>query len=447
MNDFWETRTTRTQSLPRRPRPPRRRRERFAGFGFPSMRWTRFTIGAVALATLGVMALGFAVLDPDATAADGPSAAGASPAPGERREQSARSVAIKRPTDPYFTHSWRRDLAPDPTEMLVTRADTFVVTTASVVSYATRDGKPRWVSEVKDPEPYLAVNANTVLVAVTDGFAALERSTGGERWRLTLDDPTDRSRTVALVRTESGPVAVVTTDRGGVVGIDAQTGDTLWSITVDGRPRGRLAAANDHGLVTVFHAREGHSDLRVIDAATGTVRWSRTMAPGTGTPIVVGDRLVIGWGAFDDEGTLAVLAVRDGRTIWEAEIQTSFEAGEEPTVAGDVLYVVDRSGMIEARTFGTGALLWQYEMQGFVLFGRPVVIGQYVVLHDMFADIYFLDRQTGRLRLRGQSIGVPVHYGAAGGRLVIAQSQRDHGQVAAYAPKVPASEVADQTTP
>ena len=73
--------------------------------------------------------------------------------------------------------------------------------------------------------------------------------------------------------------------RGGVVGVDAATGATRWSATVDGSPHGQLvtddrdrarrARRMDHG---------GRVELHVLDGATGAERWSTSLGVMTGLP-------------------------------------------------------------------------------------------------------------------------------------------------------------------
>ncbi len=323
---------------------------------------------------------------------------------------------------------WDADFDADPTALLVAGPDTFVVTPYSVRALATADGVRRWDVERQDAEPYLAANADTLLVGAVDGFEALDRATGRSRWRSRIEDPFDRARTVGLVATPSGTVAVGTTDRGRVIGLDATTGGLRWSVVVAGTPRGTLATDDVTGAAVLVTERGDATTLVVLDAAAGTVRWSVPLGLGTGSPFVDDTRIVVGT-ETPTHGVVRAYDLRTGRVRWEHAVSWPFEASEQITRSASELLVLDAGGGVASLDRFTGASRWYQDLGTLVFRGRPVVVHGQVVLFDGFAKLWVLDRGTGAVLRRLVPRGVPVGLGGDRSHLVYAGSQVTWAQV------------------
>ena len=329
---------------------------------------------------------------------------------------------------------WAQDFFADPTELLVDGDDAFVVTPNEVTTFGTGEGHQRWQADVKDAEPFIAADAKTVVVAAVDGFEALERRTGVSRWRIDVDDPTDRGRTVGLVHAAGTEIAVAATDHGGLVGLDGATGAVRWSVDVDGSPRGRWAVDDSSGSVALLTTDGEHVQLRMLDAASGKVRWDVALERDTGVPAFVGDLLVLGTGR-QVSGTLQAYAVADGSRRWQIPASDGFEETMAPAIVGTSAIFVDKLGMTMSVVAKSGRVQWTTKLPGPVLTGSPAVASGIVVIHDLFAQVHSLDLRTGKLLASRESIGVPIGLGGAPNRIVYAQSEVQHGQVMAYAPE------------
>ena len=340
----------------------------------------------------------------------------------------------------YLANVWSYDLAADPTALLVDGGDAFVVGPYQVTDLDPNAGRERWHADVKDAEPYLAVDRNTVVVAAVDGFEALDRSSGASRWRVDVDSPADRGRTVGLVHAGGAEVAVVATKLGGVVGLDGVTGAARWSVHVDGSPRGRWATDDRSGTAALETTDGEHVTLRVFDAASGEVRWSAVLGRDTGVQTYVGDLLVLGTGRTD-EGAVQAFAVADGARVWETPMTGSFEESMAPAVSGRSLVFIDKSGGVASIVAATGKVTWSMELPGrtVVMADSPAVSGDIMVLHDTFAQVHTVDLATGAVLATRQSVGVPVGFGGTPNRIVYAQSGVTHGQVLAYTTRTLAS--------
>lgn len=339
----------------------------------------------------------------------------------------------------YLTSVWSHDLISDPTALLVDGEDAFVVGPYQVTNLDPKAGTERWKTEVKDAEPFIAADRTTVVVAAVDGFEALDRDSGASRWRVDVDSPFDRGRTVGLVHAGGGEVAVVAAKLGGVVGINGATGEVLWSVHVDGEPRGRWAVDDRSGTAALETTDGEHVTLRVFDAGSGQVRWSAVLGRDTGVPVYVGDLLVLGTGRTD-EGSVHAYTVADGTQAWKTRMTASFEESMAPAVVGRSVVFVDKIGGIASLIATTGKVTWSMGLpRTVVMADSPAVSGDIMVLHDTFAKVHTVDLRTGALLASRQSVGIPVGLGGTPTRIVYAQSGATHGQVIAYEPRVLAS--------
>ena len=342
----------------------------------------------------------------------------------------------------YLASVWSHDLISDPTALLVDGEDAFVVGPYQVTDLDPKAGSQRWQTEVKNAEPFIAVDRTTVLVAATDGFEALDRRSGSSRWRIDLDSVKDLGRTVGLVHVGGAEVAVVATKLGGVVGLNGATGETIWSVHADGEPRGRWAVDERSGTVALETTDGEHVTLRVFDVASGQVRWSASLGRDTGVPVYVGDLLILGTGRTD-EGSVQAYAVADGTRAWKTRMTASFEESMAPAVVGRSVIFVDKIGGIASLIAKTGKVTWSMALpRTVVMADSPAVSGDVMVLHDTFANVHTVDLQTGTLLASRQSVGVPVGLGGTPNRIVYAQSGATYGQVIAYEPRALASKQA-----
>ena len=342
----------------------------------------------------------------------------------------------------YLASVWSHDLISDPTALLVDGEDAFVVGPYQVTDLDPKAGSQRWQTEVKNAEPFIAVDRTTVLVAATDGFEALDRRSGSSRWRIDLDSVKDLGRTVGLVHVGGAEVAVVATKLGGVVGLNGATGETIWSVHTDGEPRGRWAVDERSGTAALETTDGEHVTLRVFDVASGQVRWSASLGRDTGVPVYVDDLLIVGTGRTD-EGSVQAYAVADGTRAWKTRMTASFEESMAPAVVGRSVIFVDKIGGIASLSAKTGKVTWSMALpRTVVMADSPAVSGDVMVLHDTFANVHTVDLSTGTLLASRQSVGVPVGLGGTPNRIVYAQSGATYGQVIAYEPRVLASKQA-----
>ncbi len=328
---------------------------------------------------------------------------------------------------------WSHDLLNDPSEMVVEGADVFVVGPYAVTALATDTGEERWVADVKDAEPYLAVSDDSVAVGAVDGFELLDRVDGASRWRAAISEPTDRARGVAIVGDGPDGVVVGATDHGGLTGFSLATGAVRWTTPAGAPPHGRLVADAATGAVIALTGTDTEARLQVIDARTGAVRWATTLGPDTGVPMVVGSTLLVVTGD-GDAGELRAFSLADGRPRWSRPLLSGAGATMGLVHVGDAVVGLDSYGTAFSVVIETGVARWRTELPSPALADSPAVVDGLMIVHDTFAKIHTLDVRTGRLLGSRQSVGVPIGLGAGAHRVVYAQGQVQYGQVIAYAP-------------
>lgn len=239
----------------------------------------------------------------------------------------------------------------------------------------------------------VAYAAGRVFVTTEYGeLVALDARSGGVLWRQKVDAPISGAPTVS-----GDTVYIAARDASGWA-VRASDGKVLWSTAglrdVAGW-MGVSAPAVDGDLV-VFPFASGQ--LLGVDAATGTTRWSSSIAgrrPGraitairdlTGDPVITGGMVIAGSSA----GRIAAFDRSTGAELWSAR-----QGALSPVLAaGNAVFAVNDESQLVRLDMSNGGLVWAVPLPEFV------------------------DRRVGR------QDRVWAHYGPilAGGRLFVASS-------------------------
>ena len=204
------------------------------------------------------------------------------------------------------------------------------------------------------------------------------------------------------------------------------------------RGKGRAGVWNETGILDKFP--EG--GLKVL--------WRTPIKAGMSGPSVVGGRVFItdfAEGQFY-RGTERALALdeKTGRVLWTREWAVDYSAAKitmmpwggpttTPTVDGDRVYVLGRTGTLLALTAATGDILWQREFKDFKgdtagngTSAHPVVEGNLVICFvggDNGAGVVAFDKMTGKEVWRALTLShdiggsAPIVITAAGIRQLI----------------------------
>ena len=172
---------------------------------------------------------------------------------------------------------------------------------------------------------------DAVYGAYSDGFvAALDPATGAVRWERRVSPPGDPADVDALAF-DSGRLYAAAYS-GAVIGLDAKTGETLWSFAAPAVTQLSVQG----GLVIAVTPTTIHA----LSPADGTAAWSTPLGAGTaaGAPILLGKWLFVP----ANHGGLRVLELATGRTLRTFDPGTGVSS--TPGLRGGRAYVLSNGG-------------------------------------------------------------------------------------------------------
>jgi outer membrane protein assembly factor BamB len=397
---FWQDArpaTPRFRQRPRRDRTPRR----------PGSHLTRNLV--VAVLTVCVVAVVTVVRSGGAADADSSRA--------HRRDRSAGHAGAPNRLLPVWSApavDWPRTLLPDGPDLIA-------VADHHVRAYRVADGKRLWSTEVPRPLERADARGFTILIATEASFVALDRATGAVRWTVRSPEPPGP---VALVGDfPGGQLAVGATAAGGLVGIDGRSGRARWSVRFPGRVIGPLAVAPVVGGTEVVvgvwtTANDEAAVVRVVDGATGALRWQQTIAAGAGGPAIAGDLVVVSSG--DERGSaLRAFALSDGHQRWTSRLDAPSQPDLVPLVDRDGIVTVDQRGTVVAVRADTGTRQWATATDALTTYARPIRVRGAVLLWNESGEVLTVDRSTGSIRARRRTPGGVIGLVAAERRVVL----------------------------
>ena len=193
--------------------------------------------------------------------------------------------------------------------------------------------------------------------------------------------------------------------------LDAATGKRTWRFDypVDfvsqygAGPGARTSPVIDGGLIFTFGVK---GTLHCLDLASGAVKWRRELAKEYrllptffgqgGTPLVMGDKLIVPLGTEDQKSVVA-LDKNTGREVWAAKHpwSSSYSSPVPAKLHGRECVLVFQGGMDDPPTGGllcidaaTGAVLsatpHRAEMFASVSISSPVVVGDRVFVSEAY---------------------------------------------------------------
>jgi outer membrane protein assembly factor BamB len=173
--------------------------------------------------------------------------------------------------------------------------------------------------------------------------AGIDPADGTNRWK--VERPRKANWTSpTLVRGAEGKLLVAVQSAKGVAALDPATGATIWnyaegastvpSTTVSG---GRLYVPSN-GLTVLEPAGAGEVPKQV---------WRSTqLRPGTSSPLVVGDQVLV----LNDGGILTCGSAVDGKRQWQLRLKGAMTS--TPVAAGGHVYCVNEEGLLQVVKLG-----------------------------------------------------------------------------------------------
>ena len=286
---------------------------------------------------------------------------------------------------------WSHSFAAGPWGVVADRAGTVVVTDAPSVEALDRRGHLRWRARVDSlVEMTPALGGGRVLVGGRGLVTELARRSGAKRWQHSLrGDVTS----LALV----GDTALAGDHSGAMSAFDARTGALRWSVRFDGRPWAapRVDAASG-AVVATWH--EGPAPaVRVLDLATGALRWQAPTDVMTAAPVLQGDTVVLAIGDGNRNAHVEARDLATGAVRWSTPVPGSFEEAIEPAADGRDVVVVDHFGVVTLLDLATGALRWRHDIEYALIDTQMPMTPQRIVFRSFSGDVFVLARADGHL--------------------------------------------------
>lgn len=222
------------------------------------------------------------------------------------------------------------------------------VSTGYVYALDANTGAPIWESRNDSYGVSTTVVNNIVYVSGTNDVEALDAGTGTLIW----EHPLSASLPFAASPTVANGVVYVITQDGILSALNAGTGALIWSRNFSVSPTPQPTLYKTYGGLSVANG------VLYVEAADPTSR--------------------------HDAYNVWALNPNTGARIWRSpNIATAYFAST-PAVAKGVLYVgayVNTSGYVYALSTGTGALIWQYQLENNLQ--SPTEVGSPIVANGV----------------------------------------------------------------
>lgn len=271
--------------------------------------------------------------------------------------------------------------------------------------------RPRWTTtvggHVAGGAPVVA--DGRVFVPVSDlgegtqgGVVALDARTGEQIWQRRVGYSVRNAPAVA------GGIVVFAANDGTVHAVDAATGEDCWRYAL--APQAEVVSRNIYaapiivdGVVYVGVRRE----LVAIDLQSGDVLWSVIPIDSSGdlashvTPAVGLGLLVM---AFDrgHEGLMA-FDMLTGERVWQTGPEVSLGMQGSPVIAGETVYVVNETTQVTALSLLDGSVRWSIRLDergfgwGYCAVATPAYDNGILYAGTQFGELHALDASTGSL--------------------------------------------------
>ena len=241
-------------------------------------------------------------------------------------------------------------------------------TNLEVRAFDIQNGKLAWKSSVKPPEEgEITIGGglafNDGLLYVANGFAevaAFDPLTGQLVWRTTLNAP------VASAPTTLEQKLYVQLSNNQLVALDTKSGQELWSYKGFEAESGLIGSSSPAASKELVVAAFSSGEITGIDAASGAVVWSDTLAPRRRAGGISSVSDVIALPIIDRDMVFGVgfgkrmlaLNPENGRRLWQRDIASL----ETPWVVGNHIFVVTTDNNLIALGRESGAVNWVLDM-------------------------------------------------------------------------------------
>lgn len=203
------------------------------------------------------------------------------------------------------------------------------------------------------------LDKDQVFVRTGDGkLSALDATSGEIQWTVTRRVPA-LSLTGTSKPIPADDLVISGFDNGKLVAFERANGSTAWETTI-GNPRGRTEIERLVDLDGQFVIRDG----------------------------------VIYVSSF--QGSLAAVTVSGGQVVWSRD----FSSSKALAVDQEALYLVDDHSHLWSIDRRTGSSFWKQDVLNARKITAPTLVGENLVVGDLYGYLHFLRRSDGKLVAR-----------------------------------------------
>ena len=211
-----------------------------------------------------------------------------------------------------------------------------------------------------------------------------------------------------LLATTHGGIAVdggnayLGDDEGNVYALDLATGALRWTAEHSGEVLGAPAVSEGKVYAVVHDPERSLASLYALDVASGSEMWTyqpKGAGSGMSVPTAMGGMVVVG----TSDRLVHALSAADGKTErWRSLVLSAFSPVSSSALSSDALLVSDYPGGLYRLDPGTGARLWDYQLNELVPRSSPVVSGTAVLLGLNDGRLVAIDLDSGLLVWQGE---------------------------------------------
>ena len=285
------------------------------------------------------------------------------------------------------------------------------------------DGRTTWkISAERKLSAGVGANARLAVVVSEKGeVIALDAASGAVKWTAPVNAE------VLAPPAVGENVVVVRTSDNRLIGLDAADGQRKWlyqrsnpplalrnftavvlegGVAMAGFPGGKLVAVNPNNGGALFEL--------TVASPKGATELER-VADVSGPPVLKGQEIC----AVAYQGRIACFDGSNGNSLWSRDFSSAVGMDRDNRQA----YVTDDKDAVHALDGSTGASVWKQDKFARRMVSRPVVFGAYVAVADREGYVHVLQREDGALAARGRPDSSPALALRAYGRGVVLQTQ------------------------
>jgi len=270
-----------------------------------------------------------------------------------------------------------------------------------------------------------AVDKDRIILITEKGWViSLDADNGEEQWSIRFGESNRSSPTV-----ENGVVFVSGGDNQHIYAIDASRGTILWELNIGQYAIYESPIYKDGRLYVTSGVMPTNSTqypkVYALHAETGEVIWSYTLDGSSYASSVLGDDYLY-VGTYESR-TMRALHPETGEMVWSLTLEgEGFSA--RPAYQNGILYAISnnfntQSGTLHAIDGKTGKILWSVRDIGTTQMTSPIIFEDIVITGSaVYPVLRAFDAKTGTELWRNEEVGIILNNGSvsANGTLYVA---------------------------